>query len=252
MNANLARVDLASRAIYPASSTEGTVSIVQDLRLKLQYIINRQYRNCTVGPLPTQGNVYVDPSGRVHALDSNHLFYLVNVSQFRFEGNSTYGDGVTTDNWIYTGNFSHSNMTFVNTTVRLSITQSGWSIPTISSISSNPTLWLMSVDGVMVTVNGNHQNISTTSKFYDLSFEMPDFDVFDVSYCALPADSILLSLTVPMRSGGVDYSSYFKSLRQAIVNYTQLYPNQIGQVEVSFKFFYLVVIGPVHHFDATL
>ena len=221
-------MDLAAEAVTPGSSAGGMRSIVQDMNLKLQYQIDRQYRNCTVGPLQLQHG-----SNTHGKLDSNHFFYLVNASEYVSDGSSDSDDGVATDNWIYAGNFSYGGLTFTNSDVRLSITQSGISVPSISVITYSPTPWQLSVDG-MALVNGKMENVTIVSKFYDLSFERPHFEVFDVSYCATPTDSIVLSLAVLVGSSlSVDYDKYESALHQAVVTYTQLYPTQVGQIEVS-------------------
>lgn len=228
LDANLTRVDVAARFVDPEGS--GTLTFVQNINLKLQYNLYRQYRNCTVTPLPTSGNVYVGPDGCAHVLDSNHFFYLVNTSNFNYEGRSNV-HGVLLDDWMLTGNFSSGNEHYTNTTVRLSVLQPGWTNPSISSVDTNPKPWRISVDGT-VEVAGNVLNVSYVSRFFDLSFEKPGFDVFDISDCVDPKDSATVSLAVPKGSGDVDYDGYSGNVRQAIVDYTKLLPIQVGRIEV--------------------
>ena len=148
-------------------------------------------------------------------------------------GNVMYEDRLVLDSWVYVGNFTYNGVAFINATVKLSITKDGYSIPTISSIDSGSVLWRTSIDGVSA-FDGSYENVSILTKFYDLAFEKPESGVFDVSYCASPADSVLLKLAVPVvESVGVDYDEYRTSLRSAVVEYTQLYPTQVGQIEVK-------------------
>jgi len=235
VTSNLSRVDVASQVLDSSSSPVGEmISIIQDFRLKVQYQISKRYRNCSVGPLQTQqGNAPLDPSGHVYALEPNLLFYLVNTSEFNYAGNVTYDDHLVLNSWVYVGNFTHNGATYINATVRLSITKDGFQVPTISSISSDPVLWRMSIDGIVV-LEGSYENISVVCKFYDLTFERPEYGVFDISDCATPAETIQLRLAVPIVGlVGVDYDEYRRNMKSSIVDHTQLYPTQVGRIEVS-------------------
>ena len=225
----LSRNDLAADTVFPGAT--GMLSIITDPTHKVKYFIQHETRNCTVETLTIPsggGDLIVDPDGTYRFGRLEDVFYLVNASDYTYVGNSS-AHGVILDDWTYTGDIKRFNVMYNNVTVVYSTARNG--APSTYSSNMGPVPWRFSVDGrISGAVNST---ISSVFRLFDLSFEEPHYDVFDVSICADPMDYLVLTMAVPKDSNEVDYSSYRKNVRQALVGYTQVLPIQVGGIEVS-------------------
>lgn len=228
----LARIDVAGESLDPSSS--GTVSLIQDTDVGLTYAIHRQYSNCTISPLASGFDLYLALDGHYHLRSVSDIF-LLSALNYSYAGNMS-AHGVMLDNWRFSGDFCHAGYNYTNTTLVWSITQPGQAISTLSSISTSPTLWRYSVEGSVYPLSLNKSmtmNISSVSRFFDLVFDEPSFDAFDTSICVDPMDASFLTLAVPGARDGTDLSQLRGNIRKAVSNYTQIYPTQVGNVQVG-------------------
>lgn len=229
MEINLARLDVASETL--GLSSLGTVSFIQDTELGVVYTINRKYNNCTASPLLSP-DLYHGQDSHFSLRSLNDLF-LLSAVEYSYAGNMS-AHGVVLDNWVFTGAFSHGGYNYTSSKLQWSITQPGQPISSISSTVTSPIPWSLSLDGLVTPPNGACTvNISTVTRYFDLTFEEPNFDVFDTSVCVDPSDAIFLTMAVPMLVNGTDLSQFRSSIRKAVSNYTQIYPIQVGNIEVS-------------------
>lgn len=231
MEVNLARLDVAGKTLDLNSL--GTVSFIQDVTVGVLYTINRQYNNCTISSLVSAPDLYLGQDSR-YALRSLNDLFLLSAVEYTYSGNMS-AHGVLLDNWMFTGAFSHGGYNYTNSTLQWSITQPGQAISSISSISTAPIPWRLSLDGLVTPLSdgASTMNISSVTRFFDLTFEEPSFDVFDTSVCVDPNDALFLILAVPTLQNGTDISRFRGNIRRAVSNYTQIYPIQVGNVEVS-------------------
>ena len=227
----LSRYDIAADALYPGAS--GLLSIITDPTHKVMYYIQRETRNCTIEPFQIPvggGGIVVDPNGTYHIASLEGLFYLVNTSEYTYVGNFS-AHGVVLDNWTYTGDIEQTNLSYHNVTVDILIARNG--APSTYSSNKGPVPWRISLRGEVTVSKQFNVSLSTVVRMFDMSFEQPDYDVFDISVCAEPKDYLVLVMAVPKNMNQVDYSSYRKNVRQAVVGYTQVLPIQVGAIEVS-------------------
>ena len=172
----------------------------------------------------------IDPDGSYHFNSLSHLFYLVNASEYSYVGNSS-AHGIILDNWMYMGDFDLPLVSYRDTTVEISVARGG--VPTTHGWNAGPVPWKISLEGTII-VNDFNVTISTVSRVFDLSFVEPPFDMFDVSVCSDSKDYVIMAMSVPKGPNNmVDYSSFRKNLRQSVVDYTQLAPIQVGNIEVG-------------------
>lgn len=227
---NLARLDVAGETLD--LSNLGTVSFIQDVRVGVMYIINRQYNNCTTSSLVAAPDLYLGQDTRYRLRSLNDLF-LLSAVQYSYAGNMS-AHGVMLDNWAFTGAFSHGGYNYTSSKLQWSITQPGQAISSISTTITSPIPWRLSLDGLVTpTDRASTVNISSITRYFDLTFEEPSFDAFDTSVCVDPSDALFLFLAVPIIENGTDLSQFRGNVRRAVSNYTQIYPIQIGNVEVS-------------------
>lgn len=189
------------------------------------YSIDTEHSNCTVSPLVSTTDIYLGKDGRYHLRYVQDLF-LFSVVQLSYAGNMS-AHGIILDNWKFNGNFSHFGLNYTNATIQWSITRAGQSIATLSSISNSSLPWRMSSEA---TIMGD--TVSTVTRYFDLSFDEPGTDVFDVSVCVLPQDALFLALAIPGTMNGINLSQFRGNTRHAVANYTQLYPMQVGNIQV--------------------
>lgn len=218
---NLSRVDMAGESI----GSEGAVSFIQDATVGVTYTLYRQYSNCTVSPINQDGSFY-------HR-SVNDLLLLSGVN-YTYDGNMSV-HGLVLDNWKFTGDFTHAGYNYTNSTVLWSITRSGQTISNVASITTSPTPWRFSLEAGSATAtlfNVTFTNFSGTSRYFDLSFEEPSFDVFDASICVDPSDALFLTLEVPGIKSGIDPGQFKGNVRKSVANYTRLFPIQVGNVQV--------------------
>lgn len=229
---DLARLDVAGETLDLISI--GTVSFIQDARVGVLYTVNRQYNNCTTSPLVDAPDLYLGQDSRFTLRSLNDLF-LLSAVEYTYAGNMS-AHGVLLDNWVFNGTFSHDGYNYTNSKLQWSITQPGQAISSISSINTAPIPWRLSLDGLVTpALSGadSTMNISSVTRYFDLTFEEPSFDVFDTSVCVDPNDALFLVLAVPTLQNGTEISQFRAGVRRAVSNYTQIYPIQVGNVEVS-------------------
>lgn len=224
---NLARIDVAGESI----GSEGAVSLIQDVNIGVTYSINRQYSNCTVSPLVMGTDLSRDQNGSFYLRNVNDLLLLSGLN-YTYAGNMS-AHGLMLDNWKFTGNFSHAGYDYTNSTVQWSITQPGQAISNIASVTTTPIPWRFSVEGSVTSSLLNESFIlSGVTRYFDLSFSEPSLDVFDTSICVEPRDAIFLTLAVPGVKSGIDLGQFKGNVRKSVSNYTQLFPIQVGNVQV--------------------
>lgn len=230
---DLARGDLAGETLD--SNTIGTVSFIQDTRVGVLYTVNRQYNNCTISPLFAAPDLYLGNDSHYTLRSLNDLF-LLSAVEYTYAGNMS-AHGLMLDNWVFNGNFSHGGYNYTNSKLQWSITQPGQAIASISSINTTPIPWRLSLDALATPASSSDApttvNISIVTRYFDMAFEEPGFDVFDTSVCVDAKDALFLVLAVPTLQNGTDITHLRASVRRAVSNYTQLYPIQVGNVEVS-------------------
>ncbi len=193
----------------------------------------RSYGNCTVSPLTTSNEISFGNDRHYHLRNIN-AFFLMFAVEYEYTGN-TSAHGIVLDNWRYKGSFSHGRYNYTNTTLTLSITRSGQTISSVSSITTEPTPWNLSIKGVITPNYGDGlstENVSAIFRYFDVSFEEPGYDAFDVSVCADPQDAVTLTLAVPGARNGSDLNSFKGNVRMSVSNYTQVYPAQVGNIQV--------------------
>lgn len=227
MGMNLARLDLAGETFTPTSL--GTISSIQDASTGVMYTVNRQYSNCTIS-IVSATPLY--SLGRYKLRSLNDLFLLSSLN-YSYAGNMS-AHGLVLDNWMYSGAFSHGGYDYTSSKLQWSITQSGQSVSSISSVSTNPTPWRLSIDGLVTSSDdASTMNISSVTRYFDLTFEEPSFDVFDTSICVDTSDALFLALAIPGGENGIDLSQFRGNVRRAVSDYAQVFPIQIGNVEIT-------------------
>lgn len=224
---NLIRLDVAGETLD--LSKLGTVSFIQDVTVGVMYIINREYNNCT-SSLVAAPDLYLGQDSRYKLRSLNDLSLLSDI-QYSYAGNMS-AHGIMLDNWVFTGAFSHGGYNYTSSKLLWSITQPGQAISSISSTITSPIPWRLLLDG-LVADGASTANISSVTRYFDLTFEEPSFDVFDTSMCVDPSDALFIILAIPIIENGTDLSQLRGNVRRAVSNYTQIYPIQVGNVEVS-------------------
>lgn len=228
---NLARLDVAGETVDLNSF--GTVSFIQDVEVGIMYTINRQYNNCTTSSLVPAPDLYPGQDSHYHLRSVSDLF-LLSAVEYSYAGNMS-AHGLMLDNWVFSGAFSHGGYNYTSSKLQWSITQPGQAISSISSINTSPIPWRLSIDGLVTPTfpdGASTMNVSSVTRYFDLTFEEPSFDVFDTSVCVDPSDAVFLNLAVPIMENGTDLSRFRGNIRKAISNYTQIYPIQVGNIEV--------------------
>lgn len=229
---NLSRIDVAGASLNPADIT-GTVSLIQDVGIGVVYTIYTQYSNCSVQALTSSNDIDIY-LGHVRSL--NDLF-LLSAVEYDYTGNMS-AHGVLLDNWVFSGDFSHAGYDYTNTTLQWLITQPGQNISSLFSVTSSAVPWRLSIEGLLTSSEGETAlNVSSVIRYFDLLFEEPNFDMFDVSVCVDPVDSMFITLALPGARNGIDLCQFKGNIRNAVSNYTQLYPIQVGNIEVRRVYF---------------
>ena len=206
------------------------MSLIQDASFGMMYTIYRQHSNCTVSPLVPESDLYIDQNLMGHFNNLNDMLLLSGVN-FTYAGNMS-AHGLILDNWIYNGNLSYAGYNYTNSTVQWSITRSGQNISSITSTAASPLPWRFSIEGQVTSSYFNKTYLSSVSRFFDLSFDEPNSDIFDVSICVDPREAVFLTLAVPGMRSGVDPGRFKGNVRKSVSNYTQLHLIQVGNVEV--------------------
>ena len=230
IDTKFARIDVAGESI---GLDQGPVSLIQDVDVGVTYTIYKRYSNCTVAPLVAGADLLIGKDGRYHFRNVNDLLFLTGVN-YTYAGNMS-AHGLVLDNWKFTGNFSRAGLNYTNSSIQWSITRPNQTISNSDSVTTSSLPWRFSIEATLVSTGLNETyttTFSTVSRYFDLSFTEPALDVFDVSVCADPKDTISLTLAVPGVKNGLDLGWFKGNVKKSVSNYTQLYPSQIGNVQV--------------------
>ncbi len=158
----------------------------------------------------------------------------MNVSEYTYVGNDSIFGDIILDKWQYMGNVETPQVSYYNITVDLDIARGG--VPSSSLNSSGPVPWKISVNGIESINDGTvNVTISSLTRFFDVSFEKPRYDVFDVSMCSPPGDHEVVVVSVPKDSAAesaVDLDMFMTNVRTSVMDYTGLAPIQVGNIRV--------------------
>lgn len=226
---NLARIDVAGELF----NSTGTVSFIQDISLGVYYTVYRQHNQCKVSSLIPSTDLRMGQDGRFYLRNVSDLLFLTGMN-YTYAGNMS-AHGLLLDNWKFTGNFSHYSYDYTDATVQWSITRAGQAVASTTSVTTSPALWRFSIEGTATSSLSDDNStfhISSVSRYFELSFEEPSVEVFDISVCVDPEDAVFLTLAVPGVQSGLDPDQFRSSVRRAVSNYVGLYPAQVGNVQV--------------------
>jgi len=212
-----------------AGDSPGQLSIIRDSAFNIDYIINRQFSNCTVMPRDYDAIYF-------HALDGSSelvaelttppdLLSYFPLFSYAYEGVTTVR-GATVDAWIglipvISYQFTTPNLAGYlearNLTFEVFFTRPGWRITNDRTVNTRSRLWRIIVSGYSTYTNAT-DNVTTSGDItgvydiFDFSSEEPDFDIFDVSACFSPSEYHVLSLAVPGHEQGLNFSQLRKNL----------------------------------------
>ena len=240
---NLARVDVYNDGRSGVRS--GPISLIRDSDRSIDYIINRQLNNCTVIPRDDESFYFQTLQGDSDLVASLvtpvDLLTFARQLQYMYEG-VTNVRGVDVDAWIglqpvVPFQFAVGTVTITNGTWELFYTRPGWTITGDRNVTTDPVLWRINLSGDLLFTNATDNTTSSgfysaTYDIFDFSSEEPDFDVFDVSACFSPSEYHVLSLAVPGHEQGLNFSRLRNNLRSAFVNYSNIQPLQVGNIQV--------------------
>ena len=217
--------------------------VIYDFNNEVQYVIRRQFSNCTVVPItattPVTARFFsdVDESGRPH-LRSPSDFLFLNQYNYSYEG-VTNVRGVDVDSWLSIRDFQQfPNANLTNGFYEIFFTRPGWTISNTHSMITDPIPWRINISGTFTSFNRtNNDTVSWTgSVLFDLfggSGDEPNFDVFDTSVCFPPSEYRFVTMAIPGQENGLDLRQLRKAVRQSVSTYAQIQPLQVGSIEVS-------------------
>ena len=217
--------------------------IIFDFNNEVQYIIRRQFTNCTVVPItamtPLTARLYsnVGESGRPH-LRSPSDFLFLNQYNYSYEG-VTNVRGVDVDSWVSIRDFQQfPNTNLTNGLYEIFFTRPGWRIFNTHSVITDPIPWRINISGTFNTLNTtDNSTISWTGSFlwdfFGGSGDEPNFDVFDTSVCLPPSEYWIATMGIPGQENGLDLRQLRRAVRQSVSTYAQVQPLQVGSIEVS-------------------
>ena len=234
----------------------GPITRIYDYARQIDFIINKQFKNCTVRSL-NEDLIYFTtlegPSDELAQIFSIHnVLRFTQPLSYSYEG-VTNIRGVGVDAWIglvpdiqgarmgaTTFITNPGRFDFTNGSWEIFATRPGWRITTDRTVNTEPVIWRIIALGHVVytydrdntTINGS---LSATYDIFDFSPEEPDFDIFDVSTCFSPSEYHVLSLAVPGHEQGLNFSQLRRNLRNAIVSYSTIQPLQVGNIQVSLR-----------------
>ena len=235
-----------------AQDSPGPLTLIRDDARNIDYIINRQLNNCTVLPRDQDKKFFysfdADSFLVAQLATPPQLITLARLFPYAYEG-VTNVRGVDVDAWIGTlplfpYQFSNPGLVgllnVINPTFQVFFTRPGWRITSDRAVSTEPVLWRITVSAYFAYTNATDNataNGFSTGFFdiFDFSPEEPDFDVFDVSACFSPSEYHVLSLAVPGHEQGLNFSQLRQNLRSAIVNYSDIQPLQVGNIQVGWQ-----------------
>jgi hypothetical protein len=237
---NLFRTDFYSKGLYGLA--KGPFTLIHDFNLKTQYLINRQYRNCSVTEITLDNQLFdaVDEDGQPTLASPAQLFQLTNEFNYSYEGVTTVR-GVEVDSWLsyrefieYPGEYNVSDVLY-----ELFFTRPEWTVGSYSfADSSQPSLWRVKVSGLYSFSNSTTnltetQNFSATYDTFAFNRGEPNLDVFDTSACVPPSQYYIVSLHLPVDVGvQVDFSQLPRNVRAELALSTGVRPLQIGNIQV--------------------
>ena len=216
------------------------LSIIHDFNLETQYIINKQYNNCSVSAI-TPDSPFFDitvTDGMPRLSSPSELFLLSNEFNYSYEGVSTIR-GVDVDSWISYREFEtlrNSNLT--DATYEVFFTRPDWSFQSASSpASSTPIPWRVRLSGVSTFMNSTtnlteSSNFSSTFDLFGFNVGEPDLDVFDTSVCINSSEYYILNILLRAVGSDVDFSLLRRNVRNGFAAYTGMEMLQIGNIQV--------------------
>ena len=234
-----------------AGGSPGPISIIRDFTREVNYIINRQLNNCTVMPLNDDITYFHAVEGDsnfvAELLTPTNLVGLVQEFLYSYEGVTSIR-GVDVDAWIGMqpdfgegpDQFTEGLLELRNGTCEVFATRPEWRITNDRTVTTDPVIWRIRISANVsftfardnTTTSGIY---SATYDIFDFSSEEPDFDIFDVSACFSPSEYHVLSLAVPGHQQGLNFSQLRRNLRSAIVDYSNIQPLQVGNIQVSLR-----------------
>ena len=230
----LSRVDVAGETLNVSGdlgNQQGTISFIEDTTVGVLYAINRHYSNCFVSNLNRQAST--SGNGIIRSVKDLLLLSELEVD-YDYTGN-TSAHGVVLDTWVFSGSVQHGGYNYTSSLLQWSITQPGQAVSSTITTTTSRIPWRLSINGLVTpggTAGATSTNISSVTRYFDLSFDEPDLDVFDTSICVEPMDAIFLTLAFPVTENGTDLSSFKGDIRKVVSRYAEIYPIQVGNVEV--------------------
>ena len=233
-----------------AGNRPGQLSIIRDSARNIEYVINRQLHNCTVVQRDFDVVYFYALEGTSQLVAElstpPDLLAYVPLFPYTYEG-VTNVRGVTVDAWI--GLISATPYEFTtpnlagyldvrNLTYEVFFTRPGWRITSDRTVNTEPTLWRLIVKAHSTYTNYTDNvttsgDISGVYDIFDFSSEEPDFDIFDISTCFSPSEYHILSLAIPGHEQGLNFSQLRNNIRSAIVDYSNIQPLQVGNIQVN-------------------
>ena len=137
------------------------------------------------------------------------------------------------DIWSSQQNFTNNDVVIEDALFQISFTKPETRVRNLNVIVEESILWQFSISGNYSS--GSERYPILTVNFFDSSYDKPSIDVFDTSMCLSSEDYELLPLLLPGSLSGVDSDYLRNSIRSAIVNYTGIYPLQVGNIKVCME-----------------
>lgn len=217
----------------------GPISLIHDFNNEVQYVIFRQFTNCSVSPI--SGPLFdatVGADGVPRLKSPSDLFLLSNQFNYSYEG-VTNVRGVDVDAWISIRDFEQINRAnLTDGLYELFFTRPGWTISNQLTVETDPIPWRVKLSGVISFINPTDNstammNMSNVFDLFGYSSDEPSFDVFDTSLCIPPSEYVILTIIIPGNENGLDLRRLRKAVRLSVSDYTGVQPLQVGSIEVS-------------------
>lgn len=230
----LFRVDINPNGSEP-------ISVIQDFNNKVQYIIFKQYTNCSITPITITSPLttyLVSDNGVPHLRSLSGLLLQNEQFNYSYEG-ITNVRGVDVDSWVSIRDFQ--KFPYANVTdglYEVFFSRPGWTINSLHTVTTEPILWRAKLSGMFSFINfANNSTVSERGSFvfdfFDASGDEPGFDAFDTSVCLPPSEYQIITMVIPGQENGLDLSWLRRAVRKSVSDYTQVQPLQVGSIEVS-------------------
>lgn len=233
-------------------------SVIHDFDLGIQYIINRQFSNCSVQAISNLNfssyDITTGPNGTTRLRTPTEFFRVDTGYNFSYEG-ETKIRGISADAWISVRDSFPLNIGFkiVNGTVELFYSQAGSSVSSHLSTNTDPIPLAINVTGTQC-LDDECGNTALTffSNIYDFSTQEPDFDVFDTSFCAEPGQYRVISMKIPGHEFGAGIGQLRRSIRLGLTQYAKLPLLQVANIEVRGRMYSRIEGERVFFLEITL